>query len=365
MGVADAGCSAPQRAGLYALTAVTAVVVLASCDKVDAINARAYREYHQSRWEVAAAAYFDPRAGATFPAEPIAPRVCRPRVDGAYAHIVDATSGERASWRELLPACGTAVQFVAEMLSVLMNRDVVNIEKLAPQIEHYIDQTNKHKENWRGARQGLADTVNELANAWKEVWPGHDLDFDLSAAAGEARDREAAKLNDLRLAALSLYYDNEYARLAATYLDYEPPGQDPLPALQAPKGCERLEGALKELEAALLVRYSLDEAIERDVARIEELAWVDLSSVPWDEIQMPRGRHAEYQVSASIARLKLLKYVDELLTDCLDLLLREVDLAWGNTWPGAGVETNIFAYAGLQRAGQILDDPMTELTFRK
>jgi hypothetical protein len=156
------------------------------------------------------------------------------------------------------------------------------------------------------------------------------------------------------------------------YLAYEP-AVPPNPQSHVPKDCVELSWALRRLEAALLVRYSMDQAIEADVQRIQELARVDLSETPWDEIRIPQGRYARPRVTASIARLKLLKRLDALLMDCLDVIVRDVDLRWREVWPQHELETNIFAFAGLSHQKELPpdaltdlpDDPLDDLTFRQ
>jgi hypothetical protein len=78
-------------------------------------------------------------------------------------------------------------------------------------------------------------------------------------------------------------------------------------------------------------------------------------------------------VTASIARLKLLKRLDALLMECLDVIVRDVDLHWREVWPQHELETNIFAFAGLSHQAELPrdaitdmpDDPLVDFTFRR
>jgi len=339
-------------------------LVVAACDMVQQINTDAYRDYHQTRWQAAVDAYAHYRADYEPPAEPPMPVVCQERVHPLYGEIVAAGHREHEAWQTALAQSETSLEFAAEMLEVLVGRDVVNIEKLAPQIDDYAQQQESALGRWQQMRQQVADGVAELKAAWDEVWPKQDLDFDLMTAAAQVRQREVPALTDVRAAALELYYHTEYTRLAIVYLSYEAE-PSPIPKAHVPEGCEALSEALNRLEAGLLVRYSMDEAIERDVERVQQLALVDLSKTPWDQIRVPKGRYTEARVAATIARLKLLKYVDTLAVSALDVILREVDLQWQLVWPENELDTNVFSYAGLPQAPQPLPDPLKEMTFRK
>lgn len=347
-------------------------VLLTGCSFFNNINDQAYRDFHAAAWQATVKAYVTGADRLDLPVEPVVPRVCEERVVPAYQGIVSGAAAERQSWDELCAESQTALEFVADMLEVLARRDVPNIENLAPQIDKYVEEHQASREQWRRQWSGIGDAVEELETAWHEVWPDNDLTFDLNADAQVLRDKLQPPPSALRREALKHYHDNEYARLAMIYLDYEPE-ETPNPKSHVPKGCEDLSWALRRLEAALLVRYSMDQAIEQDVKRVQELALVDLSQTPWDEIKIPQGRYARPRVTASIARLKLLKYLDTLAMSCLDVIVRDVDLHWREVWHQHDLETNIFAFAGLSQQAElpsdavsdIPDDPLADTTFRQ
>lgn len=348
------------------------LALLTGCQYFEDVNLKAYREFHAACWAATVDAYASQQAEVILPSNPPAPRMCEGRIVSAYHGIAAAAQAERDSWRHLRSQSQTSLQFVAEMLEVLSSRDTLNIEHLAPQIETFAEQHQKERENWRNSRNGISVAVIELESAWSELWPQQDLSFNLTADAQARYNVLYPPPGAVRTEALTQYYSNEYARLAMIYLDFEP-AQPPNPKSHVPDGCDELSWALKRLEAALLVRYSMDQAIEADVKRIQELAMVDLSQTPWDEISIPQGRYARPRVAASIARLKLLKHLDALLMNCLDVIVRDVDLHWRKVWPQNQLETNIFAYAGLSHQVELPqnsltdlpEDPLADLTFRR
>ena len=339
------------------------VTLLAGCDAIDRINAQAYREYHASRWQAVVTAYALHREAVELPVEPPAPPACT-GMDDAYRGIIGSTAAVREGWRALDDQSRVSIEFVAEMLDVLVSRDTVNIELLAPQIDDYFNGHQQLRGEWEERRRGVAGSVTALEGRWTEIWPEQDLGFDLLADARALAARLPSDPDAARRAALEHYHANEYDRLAMIYLDYQP-AAPPQPVSHIPEGCDDLATALADLEAGLLVRYSMDQAIEQDVTRIQQLAAIDLTNTPWSEIEIPQGRYARPRVSAAIARLKLLKYLDVLLTDSLDVLVGEVDLEWRLVWPGHYLETSVFAYAGLPEAGTLPPDPLVEQTLRR
>jgi len=341
---------------------VVAVAAVAGCDLVRQIDTAAYREFHQSRWTAVVDAYARREVALELPHEPTTPRVCA-GLEPAYPRIITQSRMEEEDWERLNEQSRTAVQFVAEMLDVLVSRDTLNLEKLAPQIDNYTLEHGQLRSAWLDQREQAAKAVSDLTGLWQEVWPGNDLGFDLAGDARALSEKIYIKPDQLRSDALAHYHANEYDRLAMVYLDYTPV-TTPQPQSHIPADCDDLAVAIRHLEAGLMVRYSMDRAIEQDVARIQDLAGIDLSQTPWNKIEMPSGRYARPRVSAAIARLKLLKYLDELLTDCLDILVGEVERQWGLVWPGNGLETNIFAHAGLAEA-ILPPDPLAIPTLRK
>jgi hypothetical protein len=338
--------------------------LLATCDWLESIDTQAYRDYHASRWQAVVEAYVHEQPSVVMPAEPAIPRVCADTVDPAYYAIIDSAQAKHGAWLALRDQSESTVQFAAEMLSVLANRNTVSIELMTPQIDVYATEHEVLRQDWQDARQGIADAVGRLDTQWDTVWPGHDFGFDLLTDADQAKATLKPPPNDIRAKALTHYHDNEYSRLALIYLDYEPE-VEPNPVSHVPKDCGELAAALARLEAALLVRFSMDEAIRADVDRVQDLALVDLSRTPWEEIKVPSGRYARPRVTASIARLKLLKYLDSLLTSCLDVLVHDVELEWQRVWPTHKLTVNIFSFAGLTEVSGLPDDPLVDLTFRE
>jgi hypothetical protein len=338
--------------------------LLAGCDWLESIDTQAYRDYNASRWQAVVEAYVCEQPSVVMPTETAMPRVCADTVDPAYSAVIDSAQAKHSAWLALRNQSETAVQFAAEMLSVLANRNTVSIELMTPQIDDYMAEHKELRQDWQAARQGTADAVGRLDTQWDAVWPGHDFGFDLLADAEQARVTLLPPPNDIRAKALTHYHENEYTRLALIYLDYKPE-VEPNPVSHVPKDCDELAASLARLEAALLVRFSMDEAIRADVNRVQDLALVDLSRTPWEEIKVPSGRYARPRVTASIARLKLLKYLDSLLTGCLDVLVHDVELEWQSVWPAHKLTTNIFSFAGLEEVSGLPDDPLADLTFRE
>lgn len=336
------------------------ILLLAGCRYFEDINAEAYREFHAAAWQATVEACVRGRDHLELSAEPVAPRVCEDHVVPAYRGIVSTAAAERESWRKLRAQSQTALEFTAEMLEVLARRDVLNIEQLAPQIDKYVEEHQSLRGQWRERWTSIGTAVGELEAAWQAVWPAQDLQFDFSTAAAAVLNKLKPPPGAERTAALEHYHANEYARLAMIYLDFAP-AEEPNPKSHVPEGCGELSWALKRLEAALLVRYSMDRAIEEDVDRIQQLSLVDLSETPWEDIRIPEGRYARPRVTASIARLKLLKYLDTLLMDCLDVIVRDVDQHWRKVWPQHQLETNIFAFAGLSQQRELPSDPLSDL----
>lgn len=347
-----------------ALLVAGGCLLLAGCDLISRIDTRAYLNYHASRWSAVVEAYVLEQPTVSMSDDPPAPRVCTPRVEPAYKRIVTEAHSVGEEWAKLSDQSRLAVQFTSEMLDVLVSRDTFNIEKLAPQIDDYVGEHARLHTRWHEQREAVAAAVTELDAAWTEVWPEHECELDLPADAARARVRLCPSPLKARADALAHYHENEYNRLAMIYLDYQPVAV-PNPVSHVPADCDELSMALRHLEAGLLVRYSMDQAIERDVDRVVELARVDLSETPWENIRIPKGRYARPRVTAAIARLKLLKYLDSLLTGSLDVLVGDVELQWRRVWPNHRLETNIFAFAGLTPVSELPPDPLDDHTFRR
>jgi len=328
-----------------------ALALCASCNLTAKLNRQAYVEYHDASWDALAEFCLEQEETNLHPlANLSAPRLVEQSgIPPLYRRIGEASRASGGSWQALVTRSEITVAFIAELLGVLGSRDVISIETLAPQIEDFGTKQEQAQQAWEKDMARLDGALAELSQAWDILLPEHGFSFDLKQAVDELRIERQGPPHPVREDALRHYHDNEYARLAMTYLGYKPPGELPNPKSHIPQDCESLAASLNRLEAALLLRYSLDLAIEKDVDRVQELARVDLSQTPWEDIKVPRGKYAESLVSASIARLKLLKQVDAMLTSCLDVLVDDVDREWEKVWPGNTLETNIFSFAGLPR----------------
>jgi len=336
-----------RLAGIPAALACCAA--LSACEFIDNVNREAYAQYHASRWQAVAAAC-DSFGAYEPPQDPPTPRVCEEGIAEAYRDIVVAYSILDRDWNRLVMLTEEALPFIAEMLSVLDKRDTVRIETLAPQIEQYAERQAEREQEWRASKQRLRDAQAALREQWQAVWPENNLDFDLGAAIAAQRTDRVPQPGTPRHAALSHFHENEYSRLARQYLGYEPREYQPLPQSHVPADCAALADALHSLEAGLLLRYSVDQAAGANARTVSELTGADLRNTPWEKITVPPGRYGDRRVPAAVARLRLLKQLDELLTSALDVLVREVQLEWDEVWPGIPLETNIFAFAGLKPA---------------
>jgi hypothetical protein len=327
-----------------------ALAVLGGCQYARNLNGQAYRQYHESRWNEAVRACVDERGYAP-PSTPATPRIAYSRgLETLYGLIPLRYGLEREKFGTLVRRSEVSTQFVAEMLSVLNNRDTTNIESLSRQIDEYFGRQQEAREAWRTKFAELDVALADLEAAWDEVWPDNDFSFELDQELTQVWLETVPELTNVRRTALERYYGNEFNRQAMIYLDYEPVDFDVLPESHVPAGCDDLSAALNRQEAGLLVRYSLDQAIASDVELVQRLALVDLSRTPWEDVKVPKGRYAEPRVAAAIARLKLLKYIDELLSSSLDVFLYDVQGEWNRVWPGNQLDTNIFSFAGLPRA---------------
>jgi len=330
-----------------------ACIALSACQYAENVNREAYLQYHGSRWRAATLACVE-STDYTAPASPLTPRLAASRgIDDLYAAVPGLYAQRRTAFSELVQRSEMSTQFVAEMLNVLSNRDTTHIENLASQIDDNFAKQEAARANWNSEYAALAEAVEHLEAEWDAVWPGNNLQFDFEQALADLRAERVPEPSDVRQTALIRYHDNEYNRQAMIYLDYDPGEFEVLPKSHVPEGCDALAAALRRQEAGLLVRYSLDQAIGNDVDLVQRLALVDLSQTPWEDVTVPRGRYAEPRVAAAIARLKLLKYIDELLSASLDVFLHDVDLEWAKVWPGHQLETNIFSFAGLPRSDRL------------
>ena len=347
----------PRR--MWRLLAAAAVLtpLLGGCAFIQRVNEAAYRKYHDSRWQAVAEALALGQEKAELPDDPQAPVICGEGMDEAYAAVAALGAAERQAWQELVQQSGSSAQFCGQLVDALSGRDVGRIVALGPQLGEATRRQQQALAAWRSRISAVDQRVEWLRTQWTAAWPAQDLDFDLAAAVRQARVRLIAPPDEQRAQRLADYHQNEYARLAMVYLGYEPPGGPPRPHELAPEGCAAIEAAYKQLEAALIVRFNLDEAIELDVARVAEVAAEkapkaapDQGARPLDLEQLLSNggqRYQEQRAAVSVARLKLLKAIDQLLTACLSVYLQEIDEQWRNVWPQNSLVTNVFAFASL------------------
>lgn len=328
------------------------------CSWVEQMNQSAYRRYHENRWRALAAAVAAGEAELKLPANPQPPLVCGEGLDEAYAAIAALGAQEQQAWQDLLTQCGISLGHCSQLLDVLAARDVARIGLLSAELPQVTAAQQRTLGNWHGRQDAIVQRLDWLRTQWAAAWPQQDLDFDLDAAVRQARLAAVKPPSAQQQALLEHYYQNEYARLAMVYLDYQPPTL-PDPHLAVPAGCAEVAAALKRLEAALLVRFNLDEAIEMDVQKVYEAlqAGARPDAAPpvldWSEAGQADGKHyLDQRMAISVARLKLLKYMDHLATACLDVYLRDVDLQWHALWPQIPLDTNILSFAGLPDKSQ-------------
>lgn len=321
---------------------------VSACDYISSVNNQANQAYHASRWQAVVQACVSGEAYQV-PAGPTVPRVCQGTVDTAYPEVANRFNATKPAWEELVYQAEVDLAFVAEMLGVLQSRNTISIEQLAPQITSFMEQTDTLEEDWRDTLEQAQLALDNLQDSWETLWPQNGLHFDLEQQVTSQLAGVASEVSGIRREALEHYHQNEFSRMAQKYLGFEPVDFQPQPESHVPQGCAGVEEAHFALDTALLVRYGLDLAIEQDVELISRLAKVDLSNQSWDDIKVPKGRYGEKRVSAAIARLKLLKYLDTLVTDSLGIIIRDVGLEWDMVWPGHNLETNIFEYAGVPK----------------
>jgi len=344
-----------------ALAILPFVLAACGCTLAQRFNAQAYHRYHDGRMAAVATALVQGRAEVDVPAAQDAPRVCRGRVDEAYLAIVAAGEAERRSWRELLQAEESALRLIGDVVEAIAGRNGPEIQRLAPRIELEAAALRRSRGQWLSARQAIDAAVAHLRETWTAVWLAQDLDFDLNAAVGRARAQLPAPSAEAERA-LRYYHHAVYTRLAMAYLEVQPSElPDPQPPL--PAGGERLAEALARLERVLSVRYEMDEAIELDAARVRELSGGATRDALQERPDLRKGRYKGDMLAAAEARLRLLKYLDGLLSPCTQDANRDVTSEWHALWPEMPLETDILAFAGLPESRPI--DDLSGLTFRR
>ena len=347
--------------------ALLALVVLASgCSGyLQRVNSQVLAEYHASRMQAVALAALEDKGRYSAPEWPPVPLICGKRVEGAYAALVPRAEEVRRAWTALLHQSEGQAAFISKFITALTGRNVEDIRQYSTLIARQDQNFAAARLRWEKARAAQGQAVAALRQAWDEAWPGNSLRFSLAQSQAELEAGMAPRLDGQRLQALHGYHHDVYTRLAMTYLGYTPPVlPNPLPPV--PTGCERLADALKRLETSLGARYDLDAAIQLDISRVEELGHVDLDRMNWDQIERKYAGDGGRYLAASVARLKLYKLLDSMLTSALDVQVREVELKWSEVWPEPDVVLNLFSFAGVSLSA--LDDTsdgLNRFTFRR
>ena len=345
------------------------LLLVASCDQLQRSAAKpggifgpsekTLREYHESRWQAVVEACAEGRDSVSLPADPPVPGALQKlMLEEAYSALAENRSSEELSWQALIKQSDLSLRFIAEMLDVLERNDADSISQLAPQIDDFTARQDSAGADWRGLRQNLRGRLDTVRSIWDEHWPDNGLDLDLLADVERIQGERLGRLSPERIAALTHYHDNEFARLARDYLGFEP-GEDEEISAQAhvPEGCADLSTAIKGMEAALVLRFALDSAIVRDMDVVNQYVPGGISGTPLSKLSIPDVRYGGHRARLAVARLQLYKLLDGLLTEVLDVMIYDVNREWQLVWPGNELENNIFAFAGVQQAVPRLEDP--------
>jgi hypothetical protein len=200
------------------------------------------------------------------------------------------------------------------------------------------------------------------------------------------------------------YHAAAYGRLASAYLDAAI--EQDSAAVPAPAALEDVNTVLRGLEPALAARYDLDELTARELERFELASGLRLEDVlalpaaaPSDPVLAAENRGQQVEASAagldrqqlwqklkqgivpslsgkrdkvlkdyrkemlaiSLARLQLLRELNELLSRSLSVQQRELTRQWEAAWPNPAVETNLFAFAEARKSVRQSTRPVEQL----
>ena len=298
--------------------------------------------YHSSRWEAILAAEHGDTA-VLLPGSPALPAEEYAEIEALYAALLNDIRVVQTKDAELLKQSELSIELCAEMIDALVSRNVGSVGKLAPNVEEYRLAQEGAQRAAQAAAASKAETLTALEDKWDALHRRNEFVFDLHAAAGEADRQTKEEVDELRREALEHYHNNEYNRLAETYLGYVP-AVKPLPKSHIPQHCQDLAYSLRVLEAALLVRYSIDKAISGDVEIVQKYAAGSGGRIDWKELTLPRDPYSRGRVETAMARLKLLKILDSILSQAQPPISAEVARQWHLIWPAHSLETDIYRY---------------------
>ena len=345
------------------------MVLIASCDELQRAANRpggvfgpseaVLRDYHDSRWQSVVVAVAEGRDSVNLPAEPEVPAALEKlRLEEAYEALAHNRTSEELSWKKLIEQSDLSMQFIAEMLDVLERNDADSISELVPQIEDYHSRQHAALADWRELRSALRGKLDNLQQSWDTAWPDNEFDLDLLAHVEQVQARRLGQLKPARIAALTHYHDNEFARLSRDYLGLEVQDDEEISSVaHVPEDCQGIESAVNGLEAALVLRHALDSAIVRDMEIVDSYVPGGIGKGPISQVSIPDVRYGGHRARLAVARLQLYRMLDGLLTDVLDVMIYDVNREWALVWPGNELENNIFAYAGVSQAVPKLEDP--------
>lgn len=349
------------------------VLLISSCDQLQRAvhkpggvfgpSESTLRAYHDSRWQAVVTACAEGEDAVLLPAEPAVPAaLLKLRLEESYAALAENRSSEEINWTALIEQSDLSLRFIAEMLDVLERNDADSISTLVPQIDDFTLRQNGALEDWRTLRQELRGKLDALQESWDDCWPDNGLDFDLLADVERVRGEELGSLSPERIAALTHFHDNEFARLSRDYLGFAPGEMEISPQAHVPQDCQGISSACAGLEAALVMRFALDTAIMRDMELVDSYVPGGIAGKALHQLDIPENRYGAHRARLAVARLQLYKLLDGLLTGVLDVMIYDLSRQWQLVWPGNELENNIFAYAGVSTAPSHLADPYVEGT---
>lgn len=319
------------------------LVCAAGCSYIAGVNERAYRKYHASRFDAVLTAYLD-KLAVKLPSDPPAPAVCRQSIEQQYKRLISEVMDEHWAWQALIMQARNTITFTAELVKHLDERETDGIAALTPRISEYATELELEQEDWRAAAENLAKQLNHLEALWSDVQPALNIETSLRPALISLREQERqASQKDLR-PTLREYHRATYSRLAELYLStVEPVG--PYLEIPEPEQFSELSDSLQMLEETLVVRQLLDKTIEENLELLAELTEADKTELDFSNLPEPADSYSAPRFAATVARLKVLKSLDNLLTKAADVVYYDVDRSWLLVWPDHDLETNIISFA--------------------
>jgi hypothetical protein len=325
------------------------LVCVAGCSYIAGVNERAYKNYHASRFDAVLTAYLD-KVAVKLPSDPPAPAVCRQSIEPQYKRLISNVMDEHWAWQALIMQARNTISFTGELVRHLDERDIDGIAALTPRISEYDTELELEHEDWAAEAVNLAKQLNHLEALWTDVQPGLGIETSLRPALTRLREEERqTSQNDWR-PTLREYHRAIYDRLVERYLGAaEPAG--PYLDIPEPEQFSGLSESLQLLETTLAVRQLLDNTIEENLTLLAQLSGVDKEELEFSNLPEPADSYSKPRFAATVARLQVLKSLDNLLTQAADVVFYDVDRAWLLVWPDHDLETNIVTYSNVQQSG--------------